>query len=128
MTQRRNGRSLEMAEICNVFFAGVSTEALEDCRMRKTWIVCYDVRCPKRWRLIYKLMRGYGDHVQLSVFRCVLSPREAAELRLRIEDVANKQEDHILLIDLGPAEGRGDRVTISIGKPLPEAEAVVKVL
>lgn len=96
--------------------------------MRKSWIVCYDVRSPQRWRQLYKLMRGYGDHVQLSVFRCILSPRELAELRLRIEGVTSKEEDHVLMLDLGPAEGRGDRVVISIGKPLPEAEQVVKVL
>ncbi len=32
--------------------------------MRQTYIVSYDVCHPKRLRKVFKLMRGYGDHLQ----------------------------------------------------------------
>lgn len=96
--------------------------------MRKSYFVCYDISSPHRWRRIYRLMRGYGDHIQLSVFRCILGGRELAELRARLEELINVSDDHVLIIDLGPAEGRGEKVAISLGKPLPEATEVVKVL
>lgn len=96
--------------------------------MRQAWLVCYDISEPRRWRRVYKLMRGYGDHIQLSVFRCLLSRKELAELRARLEKVIAKQDDHVLIIDMGPAEGRGGKAMLSLGKPLPEAETVAKIL
>ena len=96
--------------------------------MRTAWLVCYDIRSPSRWRKVYKLLRGYGDHIQLSVFRCVLGRRELAELRKSLEERMSLAKDHVILIDMGPATGRGGRAMLSLGKPLPEAEESVKIL
>jgi len=49
--------------------------------MRQTYVVAYDISDPKRLRKVYKTMRGYGEHVQLSVFRCELTEMERLELR-----------------------------------------------
>ena len=35
--------------------------------MRNTYIVCYDICEPKRLRDVFKMMCGWGDHLQLSV-------------------------------------------------------------
>ncbi|MFO0762685.1 MAG: CRISPR-associated endonuclease Cas2, partial [Byssovorax sp.] len=37
--------------------------------MRHTYVVAYDVCDPKRLRQVHKTMRGFGDALQLSVFR-----------------------------------------------------------
>jgi CRISPR-associated protein Cas2 len=37
--------------------------------MRQAFVVSYDVCCPKRLRKVFRVLRGFGDHVQLSVFR-----------------------------------------------------------
>ena len=92
--------------------------------MRRIWLVCYDVREPGRLRRVYKLMRGYGDRVQYSVFRCVLGARERVELQARLERTIALDADHVLFVDLGLAEGRGEQAMRSIGKPLPEIEAL----
>jgi len=42
------------------------------------YIVTYDIRDPKRWRRIFKIMNGYGEWVQLSVFQCRMSRRRHA--------------------------------------------------
>ena len=47
-------------------------------RLPKSYLVTYDVSCPKRWRRVYRLLQGYGDWMQLSVFRCRLDPGAAA--------------------------------------------------
>ena len=44
--------------------------------MRNVYLLCYDVADDKRLRKTYKKMRGFGDPVQYSVFRCELSPTE----------------------------------------------------
>jgi len=61
-------------------------------------------------------MRGWGDHIQLSVFRCELNPRELVELRARLADVINHVEDQVLFIDVGPVEGRGGTSIRAVGK------------
>lgn len=85
--------------------------------MRQTFIVTYDVCDPKRLRRVFKLMKGYGDHIQLSVFRCELDARELIELRARLGDELNHQEDQVLFVDVGPTEGRGGISIRALGKP-----------
>ena len=63
----------------------------------KHWyLVCYDIRDPKRWRKAYKLLQGYGESLQLSIFRCWLSQREREKLRWELEKIL-ASEDNLLL-------------------------------
>ena len=84
--------------------------------MRQTYIVTYDVCHPKRLRKVFKLMRGYGDHIQLSVFRCELDMRTLLELRARLDVVIDAHVDQVLFIDVGPTEGRGATSIRALGK------------
>jgi CRISPR-associated protein Cas2 len=95
--------------------------------MRSTFIVTYDVSDPKRLRLVYRLMRGWGDHLQLSVFRCELNARELVELRSALAGVIHHVEDQVLFVDVGPVEGRGNTSIRAIGKGYtpPERCAIV---
>ena len=95
--------------------------------MRQTFIISYDVGCPKRLRLVYRLMRGWGDHLQLSVFRCELNPRELVELRRDLVGIIHHGEDQVLFVDVGPVEGRGSTSIRAIGKAYtaPERSAIV---
>lgn len=66
----------------------------------KNWyLVCYDIREPKRWRKVYKLLQGYGESVQLSIFRCWLSQRDREKLRWELEKIL-EVEDSLLLAGL----------------------------
>lgn len=66
----------------------------------KNWyLVCYDIRCPKRWRKAYKLLQGYGDRIQYSIFRCWLNQRDREKLRWELEKVLTT-EDSLLLLRL----------------------------
>jgi len=95
--------------------------------MRHSYVVTYDICDPKRLRQVYKLMLGWGDHLQLSVFQCELSAREVTELRLALSDVLNHNEDQVLFCLLGPVEGRGSRAIEALGRPYidPERSAVI---
>lgn len=67
---------------------------------QKNWyLVCYDIRSPKRWRKAYKIIQGYGDRIQYSMFRCWLSQRSREKLRWQLEKVLER-EDSLLLIRL----------------------------
>lgn len=95
--------------------------------MRQTFVVTYDIADPKRLRLVYRLMRGWGDHIQLSVFRCELNARELVELRGRLSRVIHHSDDQVLFVDVGPVEGRGASSIRAIGKVYtsPERRAIV---
>lgn len=72
---------------------------------RNLYLVCYDIREPKRLRRTHQTMLGYGDPLQYSVFLCDLSPAELVLMEDALKATANFQEDSVLVVDLGPAEG-----------------------
>jgi len=75
--------------------------------MRNTYIVCYDICEPKRLRDVFKVMRGWGDHLQLSVFECRLTGADLVTLRAELAEIIDHREDQVLFVDLGPAGARG---------------------
>lgn len=70
----------------------------------RLFIVTYDIADDRRWRRVFKTMNGYGEWIQLSVFQCRLTRRRRAELETRLREVIKAGEDHMLLIDVGPAD------------------------
>lgn len=84
-------------------------------------IVTYDIGDRRRWRRVFKVMNGYGEWLQLSVFQCRLSPRRRAELETHLRALVKAGEDHVLLIDVGAAE-RARPDIASIGKSFSAIE------
>ncbi len=91
--------------------------------MRSTYLVCYDICLDKRLRKVFQCMRGYGDHLQYSVFECQLTPKDLALLKAKLGQLINHDEDQVLFVNLGPSEGRGERVITSLGKPYTLVDA-----
>jgi CRISPR-associated protein Cas2 len=79
------------------------------------YIVVYDISDQKRWRRVFRLMQGYGEWVQLSVFQCRLNAKRHAELVALLDGIIQHKVDHVVSMDLGPAEQVDPRV-ISLGK------------
>lgn len=95
--------------------------------MRQAYIVTYDISDPKRLRKVFKTMLGYGEHLQLSVFRCELDKRELVELRAKLSKAVHHGTDQVLFVDIGPVDGRGAGSITFLGRPYtpPERSAVV---
>jgi CRISPR-associated protein Cas2 len=85
--------------------------------MRTTWLVTYDIREPKRLRQVFRVMLGYGDHLQYSVFRCDLTDTELIELKARLASEIHHREDQVLFVDVGPADGRAMAAFSTLGQP-----------
>jgi CRISPR-associated protein Cas2 len=79
------------------------------------YLVTYDIGDPKRWRAVFRLMHGYGEWVQLSVFQCRLSLRRHAEMIATLDQIIHHDDDHVLVIDIGLAE-RVEPKVVSLGK------------
>jgi len=84
--------------------------------MRTSYLVCYDICDAKRLRQVHRVMRGFGDHLQYSVFECQLTPMDLVRCRSELSEIIHHEQDQVLFVDLGPAEGRGDRVITALGE------------
>lgn len=81
------------------------------------YLVTYDICDPKRLREVFKALEGFGVHLQLSVFQCDMTATRFAQLRKVLGAIINLTEDQVLIIDLGPTEGRAREVVTALGKP-----------
>lgn len=79
------------------------------------YLITYDIADDKRWRAAFRLLHGYGEWLQLSVFQCRLDRARRAELQARLEALLARDADHVLIVDVGPADRVQPRVT-SLGK------------
>ncbi|CBE69807.1 MAG: CRISPR-associated endonuclease Cas2 [Candidatus Methylomirabilis oxygeniifera] len=86
--------------------------------MRHLFIVSYDISDRVRWAKVYKTMRGFGEHLQLSVFQCDLTPAQKVRMVAALSAIINHEEDQVVFIDLGPTEGREVKEIQAIGRPM----------
>lgn len=96
--------------------------------MRNRYIVTYDISEDDRRNSIFKVLRGYGDHIQYSVFRCDLSASERVLLNAALSPLIDHTIDQILVIDLGPIDGRAATCVEAIGRRYIAPERTVVVI
>lgn len=85
---------------------------------RRRHLIAYDIASPKRLRRVCKIMEGYGERLQYSVFISDLSPSELVHARAEVEHEMVMTEDSVVIVDLGEV---GDARFLFIGRhrPLP---------
>ena len=61
------------------------------------------------------------------MFICDLSPKERVLLEEALTEILNLREDRVLIVDMGPSEGRGGRSCTVLGKAreFPQRKAVI---
>ncbi len=96
--------------------------------MRTSYLVAYDISNDKRLRQVFKIMRGFGDHLQYSVFECQLTPMDLTRLRIELAGVIHHDQHQVIFVNLGPAEGRGDRVITALGRPYTRVDSACIVV
>ena len=96
--------------------------------MRRCYLVCYDIRNPKRWRQVFKIMNGFGEHWQYSVFFCVLKEIDRVRMQSRLEEQMNLKEDQCVIVDLGPNEAEAREAATVLGPALPQGETGLVVI
>ena len=84
--------------------------------MRQRYIVTYDISDPKRLRQVFKTMKGFGRHLQFSVFSCDLAAVALVRLKIALNEVIDSLHDQVLIIDIGPSEGRAAEAIESLGR------------
>lgn len=80
-------------------------------------IITYDIPDDKRRTKIHKLLSGYGQWTQYSLFECWLSEKEWVRLRYEIESVGLAGEDSIRFYRLCATCGERVETLDGRGKP-----------
>ncbi|MGQ0750345.1 MAG: CRISPR-associated endonuclease Cas2 [Betaproteobacteria bacterium] len=78
-------------------------------------MITYDISDDRRWRRVFRIMKGYGEWLQLSVFQCRLSRTRVLQLEAALKEAMNQSKDHVLIVDIGPADSVSPQVR-SLGK------------
>jgi len=62
---------------------------------KKFYLVCYDIVQNRRRTRVMKLLKGYGFHVQKSVFECYLDASQLQKLLRRLKKEIDGKTDSI---------------------------------
>lgn len=67
-------------------------------------VVAYDIADDKRRTKVMKMLRGYGEHVQESVFECDLEDPVYRKLVQRLKKLIDPDQDNLRLYHLCQAD------------------------
>jgi len=59
------------------------------------YVVAYDISDDRRRTKVHKILSGFGEWTQYSVFECHLTPKEWLLLRSRLEEHLKPAEDSV---------------------------------
>ena len=59
------------------------------------YVVAYDISDDRRRTRVHKVLSGFGEWTQYSLFECHLTPKEWLLLRSKLEDHMNPDEDSV---------------------------------
>jgi len=94
----------------------------------KCYVVSYDIMDPKRLHQVHKTMKGFGDPIHYSVFRCNLTEKGKVELIAALTEIIKHNEDRIMIVDLGPLDGRAEERIEFLGVHSSNAESKAVVV
>jgi len=87
-------------------------------------VVSYDIVCDRTRRKVAKLLEGYGQRQQYSVFECDLGEKRLAELKRKLAALVDTENDSVMIYRLC-ATCRDNVEVIGRGEVLREAIVLV---
>lgn len=78
-------------------------------------------------RVQLSAFRQHGTWLQLSVFQCRLTARRRVQLGAKLDRIIRAGDDHVVIVDVGPADAVDPRVE-SLGKAYRPVERKVTVI
>jgi len=91
---------------------------------RGLYVIAYDIPSDRRRTKVHKLLCGFGQWTQYSLFECYLSERELVQLRHRLDRLLKEGEDSVRFY---PLCGACVRRVMTVGGPPPGEEAAFVV-
>jgi len=89
-------------------------------------VVAYDIPHDKRRLRVMKMLKGYGEHVQESVFECDLKPAVYRQMVKRLRGLLDLEADNVRLYHLcAPDVGRIETLGVAREVQLAREFAIV---
>lgn len=85
----------------------------------RRYLVAYDVVNDARRVRVAKKLESYGDRIQYSVFIVDVRPARIVRLMQSLEQIINREDDSILLCDLGRVTALDGKQFHTVGRQRP---------
>jgi CRISPR-associated protein Cas2 len=59
------------------------------------YVIAYDIPNDRRRTKVHKVLSGFGEWTQFSLFECHLTPKQLLQLRHRLDQLLNPEEDSV---------------------------------
>lgn len=86
---------------------------------RRRYLVAYDISDDRRLRDVYQEMLGWGTRLQYSVYLCDLTGPELIRMQRALLELIDRDDDSVVIIDLGEAAASRHAPIRVLGKPVP---------
>jgi CRISPR-associated protein Cas2 len=60
-----------------------------------TWLIAYDIRCPRRLKRVHRYLSSVAVHVQYSVFVTRSTPQKLGTVRAALNDLIDDRSDDV---------------------------------
>ena len=88
---------------------------------RTLYVISYDMPNDRRRTKVHKILSGFGDWTQFSLFECFLDEKEYITLRHRLDAVLNHTADNLRIYHIC---ANCMAKTETIGSTLPEEDTI----
>ena len=85
----------------------------------RRYLIAYDVVNDARRLRVAKKLESYGDRIQYSVFVVDVRPARIVRLVEALEQIIDRQDDSVLLCDLGLLTALDDKRFLVVGRRRP---------
>lgn len=92
---------------------------------RHRYLVAYDIRDPKRLRMIAEIIKSYGQRLQYSVYVCDMTIAELCDLRFAVRDTFSANKDSVMIVPLGEGYDTQAFEFMGVRPCLPTSGAVI---
>lgn len=87
-------------------------------------VVSYDIKNDRRRNKVCKIMKDYGEHIQYSVFECLLRPDDLDRMAKKLAALIDDAEDSVRIYQL--CEGcRGRARVLGTGQVIEDPDVLV---
>ena len=88
---------------------------------RTLYVIAYDIPSDRRRTKVHKVLCGFGQWTQYSLFECHLTQKELVALRGKLDKLLKPEEDSLRFYPLcTPCVAK----VVTIGSPKPEEQSV----
>ena len=97
---------------------------MADNRTSTLYVVAYDISSDRRRTKVHKILSGFGQWIQFSLFECFLTEKQLLSLRQRLDRQLQHDQDSVRFYPLcGTCQSRVE----TVGGKKPEEPGVIIV-